>query len=131
MKPGAGGAGLRVDDMDITTGSVAAGLRLKGVLGSNLTGRDITGEFRVLVSQDFGEDKAQANVAYLANPGLVPDPSGEPSSAAPASSWAQASAFPAPTTAPFMWTAMRISAPETPPSAEPSATVTTSDPAQA
>lgn len=68
---GAGGAGLRVDDMDITTGSVAAGLRLKGVLGSNLTGRDITGEFRVLVSQDFGEDKAQANVAYLANPGLV------------------------------------------------------------
>ncbi len=24
-----------------------------------------------MVSQDFGEDKAQANVAYLANPGLV------------------------------------------------------------
>ncbi len=68
---GAGGAGLRVDDMDLTTGSVAAGLRLKGVLGTNLTGRDITGEFRVLVSQDFGDDKAQANVAYLANPGLV------------------------------------------------------------
>lgn len=39
--------------------------------------------------------------------------------------------FPAPTTAPFMWTAMRISAPETPPSAELSATATTSDPAQA
>lgn len=55
---GAGGAGLRVDDMDVTTGSVAAGLRLKGVLGSNLTGRDVTGEFRVLVSQDFGDDKA-------------------------------------------------------------------------
>ncbi|WP_302016058.1 autotransporter domain-containing protein [uncultured Akkermansia sp.] len=68
---GAGGAGLRVDDMDITTGSIAAGLRLKGVLGTNLTGRDITGEFRALVSQDFGDDKAQANVAYLANPGLV------------------------------------------------------------
>lgn len=68
---GAGGAGLRVDDMDITTGSVAAGLRLKGVLGANLTGRDITGEFRVLVSQDFGDDKVQANVAYLTNPGLV------------------------------------------------------------
>ena len=68
---GAGGAGLRVDDMDITTGSVAAGMRLKGVLGTSLTGRDIMGEFRVLVSQDFGDDKAQANVAYLANPGLI------------------------------------------------------------
>lgn len=68
---GAGGAGLRVNDMDLTTGSVAAGLRLKGVLGTSLTGRDIMGEFRVLVSQDFGDDKAQANVAYLANPGLI------------------------------------------------------------
>lgn len=68
---GAGGAGLRVDDMDITTGNVAAGLRLKGVLGTNLTGREIMGEFRALLSQDFGDDKAQANVAYLANPGLV------------------------------------------------------------
>lgn len=67
---GAGGAGLRADDMDITTGNIAAGLRLKGVLGTNLTGREIMGEFRALVSQDFGDDKAQVNVAYLANPGL-------------------------------------------------------------
>lgn len=68
---GAGAAGLRADDMDITTGSVAVGLRLKGTVGTNLSGRDVTGELRVLVSQDFGDDKTEANVAYLANPGLI------------------------------------------------------------
>lgn len=68
---GAGAAGLHVEDMDITTGNIAAGLRLKGIMGSSMNGRDVTGELRLLVSQDMGSDKTTANVAYLANPGLT------------------------------------------------------------
>lgn len=65
---GAGNAGLHVDDMDMTTGSIALGARLIGVLDSDVFGRESTGELRVNVAQDMGDRRAAADVGFMANP---------------------------------------------------------------
>ena len=64
----AGNAGLRVEDQELTTAAVAVGVRLSGLMGSNVFGREALGEVRVNVSQDMGDRRGQANVGFLADP---------------------------------------------------------------
>lgn len=64
----AGNAGLRVEDQKLTTAALAAGVRLSGLVGSNIFGREALGEVRVNVSQDIGDRRGKANVGFLANP---------------------------------------------------------------
>ncbi|MEG0586679.1 MAG: hypothetical protein RR506_02060 [Akkermansia sp.] len=68
---GAGNAGLHVDQMDMTTGTLALGTRLMGIVGNNLFGRGALGELRVNIAQDMGDDRGQADVGFLANPGFM------------------------------------------------------------
>ena len=67
---GAGNAGLDVSDLDATTGSVTAGLRYLGLVGSNVFGREALGELRVQVVQDMGDDRASGQVGLQGNPGI-------------------------------------------------------------
>ena len=67
----AGNAGLRVEDQELTTGALAVGARLSGLVGSNIFGREALGEVRVNVSQDMGDRRGQANVGFLADPGYT------------------------------------------------------------
>ncbi len=67
----AGNAGLNVADMEMTTGTVALGARLSGLVGSNIFGRDALGEVRVNVAQDFGDHQGEARVGFLGNPGAM------------------------------------------------------------
>lgn len=64
-----GELGMSVDDMDSTYGTVGLGGRLRGELGSNLTGRASMGELRVQVIQDLGDRKATAALAPNGAPG--------------------------------------------------------------
>ena len=68
---GAGNGGLNVSDLEYMTGSVGLGVRMLGLLGDNLFGREALGEFRVQVVQDFGDDCGEARVGFQAAPGLT------------------------------------------------------------
>lgn len=65
-----GGLGMRVEDMDSTYGKIALGGRLMGVLGSNIFGREVTGECRLLVAQEIGDRRASADVSPVGAPGI-------------------------------------------------------------
>lgn len=67
---GAGDAGLHVNNMDSTTGTIGFGARLMGTGGSNLFGREVLGELRAMVVQNVGDDISTANVGFMHNPGL-------------------------------------------------------------
>lgn len=68
---GAGNAGLHVDNMEMTTGTLAAGVRWMGLVGSNLFGRESLGEVRLNIAQDVGDKKGAASVGFLGNPGFM------------------------------------------------------------
>ncbi len=67
---GAGNAGVDVSQLDATTGSVTAGLRYLGLVGSNVFGREALGELRMQVVQDMGDDRASGKVGLQAKPGV-------------------------------------------------------------
>ncbi len=66
---GAGNAGLRVNKMDMTTTTLGLGGRWIGLFGANLFGRESVGQFRANVSQELGDNRGKANVAFLGNAG--------------------------------------------------------------
>lgn len=68
---GAGNAGLSVEGMDMTTGTLALGGRWMGLVGSNVFGREALAEFRVNVAQDMGDRRGQARVGFVGNPAFT------------------------------------------------------------
>ncbi len=68
---GAGNAGLKVNDMDMTTSTLALGARLSGLVGSNIFGREALGEVRINVAQDLGDYQGKARVGFLGSPGSM------------------------------------------------------------
>ena len=65
-----GNAGLRVDEQELTTGTAALGARVLGLFGQNVFGRDVLGELRVNVAQDFGDNQSEAGVGFVGVPGF-------------------------------------------------------------
>ena len=55
----------------MTVGTVALGVRVAGQLSENALGRASFGEFRVNVAQDMGDERSEANVGFLGNPGMT------------------------------------------------------------
>ena len=53
----------------MTTTTLGLGGRWIGLFGSNLFGRESIGQFRANVSQELGDNRGKANVAFLGNPG--------------------------------------------------------------
>ena len=65
-----GNAGLRVDEQELTTGTAALGARVLSLFGQNVFGRDVLGELRVNVAQDFGDNQSEAGVGFVGVPGF-------------------------------------------------------------
>ena len=67
----AGNAGLNVGKQDMSTGTLALGVRLAGQLSENALGRTSFGELRVNIAQDMGDDRSETNVGFIGSPGTT------------------------------------------------------------